>query len=94
MNQQVSDPRVGLAQDRTGMAKFRTELALDRTTLASQRRCALPRHGIHPGNKLGSMVEGGAPGKQAIVPRENRGWLGLHRHTEYLSRSQCPTRGD
>ena len=34
MNQQVSDPRVDLAQDRTGMAKFRTEIALDRTTLA------------------------------------------------------------
>ncbi|MGB8888856.1 MAG: DUF202 domain-containing protein [Candidatus Korobacteraceae bacterium] len=34
MNQQASDPRVGLAQDRTGMASFRTQLALDRTTLA------------------------------------------------------------
>jgi uncharacterized membrane protein YidH (DUF202 family) len=34
MNEQVSDPRVGLAQDRTGMANFRTQLALDRTTLA------------------------------------------------------------
>ncbi len=33
MNQQASDPRVGLAQDRTGMASFRTQLALDRTTL-------------------------------------------------------------
>jgi len=34
MNQQPSDPRVGLAQNRTGMAKFRTQIALDRTTLA------------------------------------------------------------
>ena len=34
MNQQPSEPRVGLAQDRTAMAKFRTQIALDRTTLA------------------------------------------------------------
>ena len=34
MDQQASDPRVGLARDRTGMAKFRTQIALDRTTLA------------------------------------------------------------
>ena len=34
MNQQVPDPRVGLARDRTDMARFRTQLALDRTTLA------------------------------------------------------------
>jgi uncharacterized membrane protein YidH (DUF202 family) len=34
MNQQASDPRVGLAHHRTSMAKFRTQLALDRTTLA------------------------------------------------------------
>ena len=34
MNQQVPDPRVGLAGDRTDMARFRTQLALDRTTLA------------------------------------------------------------
>ena len=33
MNQQVADPRVGLAKNRTGMAGFRTGLALDRTTL-------------------------------------------------------------
>ena len=34
MNQESSDPRVGLARDRTGWAKFRTQIALDRTTLA------------------------------------------------------------
>ena len=44
-------------------------------------------HGIHTRNKLGSMVEGGASGKQAVVPREDRRRLGVHRDTQYREHS-------
>jgi hypothetical protein len=79
------------ARERTDLIVMKNGDHLTGEIKGSQRRCALRQHGIQTRNKLGSMVGGGSPGKQAVVSREDGERCSLHRGAQHLKCSVWPT---